>query len=282
MPRVAYQGEPGAYSEAAAIEHFGKDVETVARDSFEAVFHSVAAKECDLGFIPIENSVNGSIHRNYDLLLQHELFITSEYHLRIQHCLIARPEAALQDIHRVISHPQGLGQCRKTLPILVNAKPEAVYDTAGAVKMVAAEDDIHIAAIASRRAAEIYGMKILAENIEDDPSNFTRFLTIACNPVKPEGQSKTTIVFSLKHQPGALYHALAAFAKYDIDLTKIESRPLIGRPWEYLFYIDFAGDRDNPMIKRALAELQKETLTLRVFGSYPRNWADKNISHEPG
>ena len=271
MPTVAYQGEPGAYSEAAAIEHFGKSTITIAKDSFESVFQSVAEKECDLGFIPIENSVNGSIHRNYDLLLQHELFITSEYHLRIQHCLIARPEATLQDIQRVISHPQGLGQCRKTLPTLVEAKPEAVYDTAGAVKMVAAGNDIHIAAIASHRAAEIYGMKILAENIEDDPSNFTRFLTISCDPVKPQGQTKTTIVFSLKHQPGALHRALAAFANHNIDLTKIESRPLIGRPWEYLFYIDFAGDSDDPTITGALSELQKETLTLRVFGSYPRN-----------
>ena len=273
MTRVAYQGEPGAYSEAAAIEHFGSAAIPVARDSFEAVFESVSTQECDLGFIPIENSVNGSIHRNYDLLLQNELYIISEYHLRIQHCLIARPEATLQDIQRVISHPQGLGQCRKTLPTLINAKPEAVYDTAGAVKMVAAGEDIHTAAIASRRAAEIYGMNILAENIEDDPSNFTRFLTIARNPVKPEGPTKTTIVFSLKHQPGALYQALAAFANHGIDLTKIESRPLIGRPWEYLFYIDFAGASDNPSIASALADLQKETFTLRVFGSYPRNKA---------
>ena len=271
MTRVAYQGEPGAYSEAAAIEHFGNAALPVARDSFEAVFESVSEGECDLGFIPIENSVNGSIHRNYDLLLQNTLYIISEYQLRIQHCLIARPEANLEDIQLVISHPQGLGQCRKTLPTLVNAKTEAVYDTAGAVKMVAEGDDLHVAAIASRRAAEIYGMKILAENIEDDPSNFTRFLTISRNPVKPEGPTKTTIVFSLKHQPGALYQALAAFANHDIDLTKIESRPLIGRPWEYLFYIDFAGASDNPSIADALAELQKEASTLRVFGSYPRN-----------
>jgi prephenate dehydratase len=273
MLNVAYQGEPGAYSEAAAIEHFGETAEPVARDSFENVFVSVTSGECDLGFIPIENSVNGSIHRNYDLLLQHNLYIVSEYHLRIQHCLIARPGAKLNDIQRVISHPQGLGQCRQTLPTLVNAKPEAVYDTAGAVKMVAAGDDIHIAAIASRRAAEIYGMNILADSIEDDPSNFTRFLTISPTAIVPTGPTKTTVVFSLKHQPGALYQSLAAFANHDIDLTKIESRPLIGRPWEYLFYIDFAGAIGDPTIDQALDELKKETLTLRVFGSYPRNKA---------
>ena len=273
MLRVAYQGEPGAYSEAAAIEHFGDTAKPLARDSFEAVFQSVTNGECDLGFVPIENSVNGSIHRNYDLLLQHELYIISEYHLRIQHCLIARPEATLKDIRRVISHPQGLGQCRNTLPTLVDAKPEAVYDTAGAVKMVAAGDNFHLAAIASRRAAEIYGMNILAEGIEDNPSNFTRFLTISPTSIKPEGPTKTTIVFSLNHQPGALYQSLAAFANHGIDLTKIESRPLIGRPWEYLFYIDFAGAVGEPTIEQALAELRKETLTLRVFGSYPRNKA---------
>ena len=273
MLHVAYQGEPGAYSEAAAIEHFGDTIRPVAKDSFEAVFQSVTSEECDLGFIPIENSVNGSIHRNYDLLLQHDLYIIGEYHLRIQHCLIARPEAKLEDIQRVISHPQGLGQCRKTLPTLVTAKPEAVYDTAGAVKMVAAGDNIHIAAIASRRAAEIYGMNILAEGIEDNPSNFTRFLTIARQPVTPDGATKTTIVFSLKHQPGALYQALAAFANQAIDLTKIESRPLIGRPWEYLFYIDFAGSCSQLKIQQVLKKLETESLSMRVFGSYPRNKA---------
>ncbi|MDX9864395.1 MAG: prephenate dehydratase [Anaerolineaceae bacterium] len=273
MLQVAYQGEPGAFSEAAAIEHFGNSANPVARDSFEAVFDCVTTGECDLGFIPIENSVNGSIHRNYDLLLQHDLYIISEYHLRIQHCLIARPEATLADIKRVISHPQGLGQCRQTLPTLVNAKPETVYDTAGAVKMVAAGSDIHLAAIASRRAAEIYGMNILAEGIEDNPSNFTRFLTISRSPVQPQGATKTTIVFSLKHQPGALYQALAAFANHDIDLTKIESRPLIGRPWEYLFYIDFAGACSHPETQKAIKMLETETLEMRVFGSYPRNKA---------
>lgn len=273
MIQVAYQGEPGAYSEAAAIEHFGNTALPVARDSFESVFDAVTTGQCDLGFIPIENSVNGSIHRNYDLLLQNDLYITSEYHLRIQHCLIARPEASLQDITLVISHPQGLGQCRRTLPTLVTAKPEAVYDTAGAVKMVADGKDTHIAAIASRRAAEIYGMKILADGVEDDPSNFTRFLTIARQPVQTEGETKTSLVFTVKHQPGALYKALSVFSDHNINMTKIESRPLIGRPWEYLFYIDIASSGNSQAREKALADLGQETLTLRVFGSYPRNKA---------
>jgi prephenate dehydratase len=273
MLHVAFQGEPGAYSEAAAYEHFGPQIVTLARDSFEGVFQAVTAAECDLGFIPIENSLDGSIHRNYDLLLQHDLYITGEYHLRIQHCLIARPGARLEDIQRVISHPQGLGQCRKTLPNLVNARPEAVYDTAGAVKMVAAGTDMQVAAIASRRAAELYGMQILAEGIEDDPSNFTRFLSIARQAVEPTGATKTTIVVSLKHQPGALHQALQAFAGQNIDLTKIESRPLIGRPWEYLFYIDFAGACSQASVQQALEELKANTFSLRVFGSYPRNAA---------
>ena len=271
--QVAFQGEPGAYSEAAAVAHFGPHIVTMGKDSFEAVFQGVTDGECDLGFIPIENSLDGSIHRNYDLLLQHNLFIIGEYHLRIQHCLIALPGAEPEDIHRVISHPQALGQCRKTLPALVNARPEAVYDTAGAVKMIAAANDKHVAAIASRRAAELYGMTILAEGIEDDPSNYTRFLSISRRPENPSGATKTTIVFSLKHQPGALYHALGAFSRQNIDLTKIESRPLVGRPWEYLFYIDFAGACGERAVELALKELGNETLSLRVFGSYRRNSA---------
>lgn len=271
MLTVAFQGEPGAYSEAAAYEHFGSKITTLPRDSFEGVFQAVTDAACDLGFIPIENSLDGSIHRNYDLLVQHDLFITGEYHLRIQHCLIGRPGATLGDIQRVISHPQGLGQCRKTLPTLVHARPEAVYDTAGAVKMIAAGNDPHVAAIASHRAAEIYGMHILAEGIEDDPSNFTRFLSIARQPVQPTGPTKTSIVFSLKHEPGALHHALQAFARQEINLTKIESRPLVGRPWEYLFYIDCAGADSEPDVQQALHDLEAYALTLRVFGSYPRN-----------
>jgi prephenate dehydratase len=269
--KIAYQGEPGAYSEAAALEHFGEQVETVPCESFEKVFQSVSDELCDHGLIPIENSLAGSIHQNYDLLLENNLWVVGEHHLRVSHCLVALPGVQASEIQRVISHPQALAQCRNNLrKILPSAATEAVYDTAGSVKMVRQQKDRTVAAIASRRAAEIYQMQILADNIEDNPSNFTRFLLIATSPVQPEQDAKTSIVFSAKNQAGALFRSLAAFALRDIDLTKIESRPLVGKPWEYWFYIDFIGSTQNENVSRALAHLEESATFLRILGSYPR------------
>ncbi len=268
--KVAFQGEPGAYSEAAALKHFGPETMTVPYESFELVFAVVESREVDDGLIPIENSVAGSIHRNYDLLLQHSLAIVGEHHLRVQHCLIALPGVALSHIRKVISHPQALAQCGHYLRAL-NAQTEVVYDTAGSVKMVKEQGDESVAAIASRRAAEVYTMNILAEGIEDDPANFTRFLAIRPEPAPPGPDAKTSIVFTLRNAPGALFKALSVFALRDIDLTKIESRPLVGQVWEYLFYIDFAGSTADARVARALEHLGEYALTLRVLGSYPRH-----------
>lgn len=289
---IAFQGEPGAYSEAAVLAHFNSNSSGTAPtpvpcSSFELVFDRVANGNCDFGLVPIENSLAGSIHGNYDLLLRHNLRVVGEYLLRVQHCLIARPGAVLGNIRRVISHPQALAQCDGYLHSLPQPAGtdnsgviiEAVYDTAGSVKMVSEGEDLTVAAIASRRAAELYGMSILAEGIEDNPANFTRFLAIALSTTPPpldtptttESDSKTSIVFSLDNQPASLFKALSVFALRNINLTKIESRPYVGKPWEYMFYIDFAGSVEEKAVQRALAHLDEYATTLRVLGSYPRH-----------
>ena len=252
------------------VEHFGQaEVTPVPCETFDLVFAAVSEGSCRYGFIPIENSLAGSIHQNYDLLLRNKLWVVGEHYLRVKHCLIAKPGARLSDIKKVISHPQALAQCDGYLRSHPGFKIEPVYDTAGSVKMARDLDDPSIAAIASRRAAQLYGMQVLAEDIEDNPANFTRFLIISLEPVHPEHTAKTSIVFSLRNEPGTLFRALSAFALRDIDLTKIESRPLVGKPWEYYFYIDFIGSADDPVVARALAHLSEYASILRNLGSYP-------------
>ena len=266
--KVAFQGEHGAYSEEACSAYFDTP-ESVPCETFEAVFAAVNSNQCEFGLIPIENSLAGSIHQNYDLLLQNELYIVGEYFLRVRHCLIGFPGVTKPEIRKVISHPQALGQCAGFLRGM-GVKSEPVYDTAGSVKILKATGDHTSAAIASHKAADIHGMQILQEGIEDNPENYTRFLAIGRSEVRPAGEAKTSIVFILKNQPGALFKALSVFALREIDLTKIESRPLAGKPWEYLFYIDFTGGVREKRVKKALDHLGEYALMLRVFGSYQR------------
>lgn len=266
--KIAFQGEHGAYSEQAVFDYFG-DVETLPCETFDLVFDSVTSGLSDKGLIPIENSLAGSIHQNYDLLLRNQLHIVGEYFLRVRHCLITMPNVKKEDIKKAISHPQALSQCANYLRNL-NIKPEAVYDTAGSVKMLKESGVKDTAAIASKRAAEIYEMQILEEGIEDNSENFTRFLAISTEATVPKEEAKTSIVFTLKNVPGSLFKAMSVFALRDIDLTKIESRPLQGKPWEYLFYIDFVGSLHDENAKRALEHLGEYALMLRVLGSYPR------------
>ncbi len=268
--RAAFQGEPGAYSEAAVFEHFSSDeVSAVPCESFELVFQAVKTGDCQYGVLPIENSLAGSIHQNYDLLMQNPLWVVGEHYLRVSHCLIAQPGAVLADIKTVMSHPQALAQCAGYLKSLPGIKVEPVYDTAGSVKIIRSQNDPSLAAIASLQAAQIFGMQVLAEHIEDNQANFTRFLVVAAEPVHPVDNAKTSIVFTLKNEPGSLYRAMREFATRGIDLCKIESRPLVGSPWEYLFYIDMTGSTENEPVKEALQELGQFAPMLRVLGSYP-------------
>jgi prephenate dehydratase len=267
--RIAFQGEAGAYSEQAIYAYFGS-VEGSPCESFDSVFESVRSGKCEAGLIPIENSLAGSIHQNYDLLLRHDLHIVGEYFLRVRHCLIAMPGIKKSELKKVISHPQALAQCAEYLRAM-DVKVEPVYDTAGSVKILKESGARDTAAIASHRAAELYGMEILEEGIEDNQENYTRFLVIATAPVAPNTDAKTSIVFTLKNQPGALFKALSVFALRDIDLTKIESRPLAGKPWEYLFYVDFIGATSEETVRRALDHLGEDAVMLRVLGSYPRH-----------
>lgn len=267
--RVAFQGEHGAYSEAAALEYFHEPIETVPCDTFDEVFEQVTAGACELGFIPIENTLGGSIHQNYDLLNQHSLSVIAEHVFPVRHCLIGLAEANLADIRKVISHPQALAQCKGYIRSLPNVKAEPVYDTAGSVKMIAKLGDPSIAAIASLRAAEIYKMKILAEAIQDHAHNFTRFLVISPQPAVFQGEAKTSIMLILKNEPGSLSKALNIFASRSINLAKIESRPLFGVPWNYRFYLDFNGSASGPCIAEALQELKQYAIEMRVLGSYP-------------
>jgi prephenate dehydratase len=224
--------------------------------------------------LPFENSLAGSIHRNYDLILRHQLHILSEYHLRVQHCLLALPGAKIETILEVRSHPQALAQCENNLTKM-GVKRVTAPDTAGSARLVKEESDPRVGAIASRRAAEVYGLEILVENLEDNLSNYTRFLALSKQPANLnetyKGETKTSVVFSLKNQPGALFKALSVFALRDIDLTKIESRPIQGKPWEYMFYIDFLGHQEDGNCRRALDHLEELAATLRVLGSYPRH-----------
>ncbi|XP_027331436.1 arogenate dehydratase/prephenate dehydratase 1, chloroplastic [Abrus precatorius] len=281
--RVAYQGLPGAYSEDAALKAYPK-CETVPCDDFEAAFKAVELWLVDKAVLPIENSVGGSIHRNYDLLLRHRLHIVGEVQLRANHCLLGLPGARKEELKGVVSHPQALAQCETILSDLGVVKIGA-HDTAAAAQRVASNGVRETGAIASSRAAKIYGLDILAERIQDDDEVITRFLVLAREPIIPgtDRPHTTSIVFSLEEGPGVLFKALAVFAMRNINLKKIESRPLKQRPlrvvddtnegsakyFDYLFYIDIEASMAEPRAQYALGQLQEFARFLRVLGCYP-------------
>jgi len=263
--RLAYQGEPGAYSEAAALQFGGPSAETLPCKSFDEVFEAVVKKKATHGVVPLENSIGGTIHRNYDLLLDHDLSVTAEVELDVVHCLQALPGTKLSDVKTVYSHPQALAQCERYLKDL-GAQVEAVYDTAGGAKLIAEQKIANAAALASRRAAEVFGLEVLQEAVQDYEFNITRFAIIGGVP--PKDANKTTIVFALRSTPGSLFKALSVFALRDINLTKLESRPIRGAPWEYLFYVEVEANRDDLTFGRSLTHLAEFARWTRVLGTY--------------
>jgi chorismate mutase/prephenate dehydratase len=267
--KVAFQGERGAYSESAVYTFFGDKAEVKPCRDLTAVFESVDKQEVPVGVVPVENSLEGSVNQTYDLFLIHNLKVSGEIIIRISHCLIANPSTSLEAVKTVYSHPQALAQCRSFLERL-GSDLIPTYDTAGSVKMLKEKGLKDAAAVASEKAAEIYGMKILAREIEDTPTNYTRFFVISKSDSPRTGKDKTSIIFAATHKPGSLYHALSTFAKRNINLTKIESRPTKQKAWEYNFYLDFEGHRTEDNCAAALKALEKSGASLKILGSYPK------------
>jgi prephenate dehydratase len=274
--RTAFQGELGAFSQAAARQLAGEDCIPVPMQNFEDVFVSVVNGKCHCAVIPIENTLHGSVHENYDHLIKYDLPIRGETFIRIVHNLIVPPGVKFSRIRRVYSHPVALNQCRRFFEDNPRIEKTPFYDTAGSVKMVMEEALRDAGAIASANAAEIYGGKILRKSIEDDRENFTRFFLLErpkrgfkFAPRERAKQFKTSLVFTTRNVPGALFRSLSAFALRDVSLTKIESRPLRGKPWEYLFYVDFIGHAEDPVCRNALNHLAELADMLRVLGCYP-------------
>ncbi|MDE3058359.1 MAG: prephenate dehydratase [Bacteroidota bacterium] len=266
--RVSFQGEPGAFSEQAALAYFGTSCAVIARESFFDIFSDVTSHTSDFAVVPIENSLFGSVHQNYDLLQKFNVFIAGEITLRVVMNLLALPGVPLKNIREVYSHPQALGQSEEFLRKLKNVTIHPYYDTAGAAKMIASEHRTDAAAIASARAAKHYHLHMLHTGIETDRQNFTRFLIITRKPAEPKREAKTSIIFATKNIPGSLFHSLAVFALRNINLLKIESRPMVGTPWEYLFYLDIQADARQKECVNALRHLQELTTYFKNLGSY--------------
>jgi prephenate dehydratase len=267
---VSFQGERGAFSEEAAHQLLGNRIRVLPCETFAVAFKSVTRGQSQRCLVPIENTLAGSVYENYDLLLANRLHIVGETNLRILHNLVAFSETSAQNLRRVFSHPVALAQCGKFFLKHPEVEKVPFYDTAGSVKMLAEQRIPGAAAIASRTAAKVYRARILATHLEDHHENYTRFLLLSTKPVVSPRANKVSIVFSTRNVPGALFKCLSVFALRDIDLSKLESRPLRGKPWEYMFYVDFIGNTREARCQKALAHLAEVTSLLRVLGCYPR------------
>ena len=265
MIRVSFQGERGAYSEAAAKSFFNEEIETVPFPTFLQVLDSTTNSKTDFSVLPVENSIEGTVGESYDLLYSTSLKVIGEIYHRIEHCLIGSGQ--IEEVDTVYSHPQALGQCRKFLQAH-NMKIVPTYDTAGSVKIIQELNDKKTACIASKNSSEIYSIPIIKEGIADNSNNYTRFLVLAKTAGKTSDKDKTSIIFSIKHEPGSLFRIMEKFNDYGVNLTKIESRPKKTTVWEYNFYVDFEGGQNDPNISEMLEKIKSETLFLKVLGSY--------------
>jgi prephenate dehydratase len=268
--RIAFQGERGAFSEEAAVKLLGEDIQLLPRATFEALYSSIQDGVTDYILAPIENSLAGSVHRSYDLLISSGLHIQAEVVIPIVHNLIGMPGAKFEQIAQVSSHPVALAQCEKFFASHPNIKRVATDDTAGSVREVMAAGDATRAGIASKRAAAVYGADILREHLEDHCENYTRFLLLATSAEVAENADKLSLVLHLAHKPGSLCSALGAFARRNLNLLKIESRPIPGTPWSYCFYLDLQASLKDPGTRDALAELKQFTDSVKVLGCYPQ------------
>lgn len=265
---IAFQGEPGAYSEQAVREHFGAEISTLPCRDFTELFASLIDGRSTHGMLPVENSLAGTVVNAYDMLIDHDLRVQAEVILRVEHCLMAPADTKMGDIKRVWSHYQALAQCEQNIRRL-GWDAMDYYDTAGAARDLAANPEPETAAIASELAAQTYNLEILQRNFEDLDYNYTRFFVLGRHDPPRQEPSKTSIIFTTRHVPGALYAVMGELARRNINLTKIESRPRRNRPWHYLFYVDIEGHEDDDHIQEALLSILKQSSFLKVLGSYP-------------
>jgi len=277
---VAFQGEPGAYSEQAIRQHFDPGTETLPCRSFRDIFEVVHNRRAAYGMLPVENSLAGTVIPAYDLLIDHDLRVQAEAIVRVEHCLMAAAGTRLSEIKRVKSHYQALAQCEQTLHRL-GLEPVTHYDTAGAARDLAANPEPGTAVIASELAAQTYQLEILARHVEDLHFNYTRFFVLGRNEPERRDPSKTSVIFTTRHVPGALSSVLAELAERNLNMTKIESRPRRNRPWHYLFYVDFEGHEDDPLVQEALIGILKRSSFLKVLGSYPAASIDDLAAGQP-
>jgi len=266
MKSVSFQGERGAYSEAASLSFFGNEVKAVPCSTFANALQNTENDTSDYSILPVENSLEGSVGESNDLLLTTNLTVVGEIYHRVHHCLIGT--GSIGGIDTVYSHPQALGQCRKFIQEN-SLKTIPSYDTAGSVKIIKDLNKNNVACIASKNAAEIYDVSVIKEGIEDNANNYTRFLVFSKEKNNKTENNKTSIIFSVKHEVGTLYQIISEFYQHKINLTKIESRPNKNTAWEYNFYVDFEGRQDDPAIKDVLQKLRDNTTFLKILGSYP-------------